>query len=88
MGRVKRGSFYKYLPLITKNIGLFTFPIIRIFLRRWLSKYKKICYREATKIVQQMLDYHDSGYLIVGIIATNDSPTCGFTKTINLLDIL
>jgi hypothetical protein len=34
-----------------------------------------------------MLDYHKSGYYILGIITTNDSPTCGFTKTINLLNL-
>lgn len=32
-----------------------------------------------------MKDYINSGYSILGIIAMNDSPTCGATRTIDLL---
>ena len=87
-GGVQRTTFFKYFPMITKNIGSFKFPIIKLFLRSWLKKYKKLCKKEAKKIILQMQDYHNSGYTILGIITTNDSPTCGYTQTINFLDII
>ena len=87
-GGVKRETFYKYLPLITKNIGSYNLPFIKFFLRRWLRIYKKKCSNQAIKVVKKMLDYCKSGYSIVGVITTNDSPTCGITKTIDLLDVL
>jgi predicted secreted protein len=86
-GGVERKTFYKYFPMISKNIGSKMFPIIKLFLRFWLRNFRKLCKKEAKKIVDQMLDYHKSGYSILGIITTNDSPTCGLTKTINLLDL-
>ncbi|MFW9820466.1 MAG: hypothetical protein ACFFE5_12715, partial [Candidatus Thorarchaeota archaeon] len=42
---------------------------------------------EAKKIISQLQDYIDSGYSVLGIIITNDSPTCVITKTINLLEL-
>ncbi|MFW9881480.1 MAG: hypothetical protein ACFFG0_51100 [Candidatus Thorarchaeota archaeon] len=87
-GGVKRKTFYKYLPKISKQIGSFKFPIIKFFLRIWIRKFKKLCQKEARKVVGQIQNYHESGYSIIGIIMTNDSPTCGVTKTINLFGIL
>ncbi|TKJ23082.1 MAG: hypothetical protein CEE43_05030 [Promethearchaeota archaeon Loki_b32] len=87
-GGVQRTTFFKYFPMISKNIGSFKFPIIKFFLRSWLKKYKNLCKKEAKKIILQMQDYHNSGYTILGIIATNDSPTCGYTQTINFLEII
>ncbi len=84
-GGVQRTTFFKYFPMISKNIGSFKFPIIKFFLRSWLKKYKKLCKKEAKKIILQMQDYHNSGYTILGIITSNDSPTCGYTQTINFL---
>ncbi|UCC19298.1 MAG: hypothetical protein JSV62_14525, partial [Promethearchaeota archaeon] len=86
-GGVGRKSFYKYFPVVTKNIGSRKFPLIKFFLRIWLRNFKKLCKKEAKKIVKQMLDYDRSGYSIKGIITTNDSPTCGYTKTINFIEI-
>ncbi|MFX1418696.1 MAG: hypothetical protein ACFE9N_07235 [Promethearchaeota archaeon] len=87
-GGVKRKTFYKYLPMISRNIGSIKFSIIKLFLRIWIRKFKKLCKKEAKKVVDQMQDYHESGYSIIGIITTNDSPTCGSTKTIDLLKII
>lgn len=86
-GGVRRKTFYKYFPIVSKNIGSIKFPFIKFFLRIWLRKYKKLCKTEAKKIVYQIKDYEKSGYSILGIIMTNDSPTCGVTKTMDLLDL-
>lgn len=87
-GGVRRQTFYKFFPIISKNIGSRKFPIIKFFLRIWIWNFKKLCKKEAKKILHQIQDYHKSGYSILGIITTNDSPTCGFTKTINLLELI
>lgn len=87
-GGVSRKAFYKFFPIISKNIGTRKFLMTKLILKIWLSRFKKICKKEAKKIVNQMIDYHDSGYSILGMITTNDSPTCGYTKTINLLESL
>ncbi|MFW9828117.1 MAG: hypothetical protein ACFFEY_11020 [Candidatus Thorarchaeota archaeon] len=86
-GGVQRQIFFKYLPKITDNLEKKSFPIIKLFLRIWLRNYKKLCRKEAKKLAIQIQDYYKSGYSILGIITTNDSPTCGITKTINLLDL-
>ncbi|NVM38178.1 MAG: hypothetical protein HWN81_21470 [Candidatus Lokiarchaeota archaeon] len=87
-GGVKRKTFFKYFPMISKNTGSPKFPIIKLFLRLWLKKFKNLCKKETKKIILQMQDYNNSGYTILGIITTNDSPTCGYTKTINFLGII
>jgi len=86
-GGVRRKAFYKYFPIVSRNVGSIKFPVIKFFLSIWLRKYKKLCRKEARKIVYQLQDYHESGYSILGIITTNDSPTCGFTKTMDLMEL-
>jgi predicted secreted protein len=86
-GGVKRKTFYKYFPIVTKNISSIKFPLIKLFLKIWIRKYKKVCKKEAKKIIIQLHDYLNSGYSILGMITTNDSPTCGITKTMNLLEL-
>ncbi|MFW9999721.1 MAG: hypothetical protein ACFE9Q_10785 [Candidatus Hodarchaeota archaeon] len=87
-GGIKRKAFFKYYPMISRNIGLLKFSIIKLFLRMWLRKFKNLCKKEAKKVVLQMQDYLNSGYSILGIITSNDSPTCGYTKTINFLRLV
>lgn len=87
-GGVRRQIFFKYFPMVSKNIDSIKYPIIRLFLKIWIRNFKKLCRKEAKKIVNQIQDYHESGHLILGIITTNDSPTCGFTKTINFLEVI
>ncbi len=86
-GGVKRKTFYKFLPIVSKNVGSKKFPIIRLLLRIWIRKYKKLCKNKAREIISQLQDYLDSGYSVLGMITTNDSPTCGFTKTMNLVEL-
>ncbi|MFX0023347.1 MAG: hypothetical protein ACFE9S_13555 [Candidatus Hermodarchaeota archaeon] len=86
-GGVKRKTFYKYFPIVSKNIGSIKFPLIKLILRIWIMNYKKVCKKEAKKVISQLKDYINSGYSILGMITTNDSPTCGFTKTMNLLEL-
>ncbi len=80
-GGVHRKPIYRMLPMLFKYRGSKFFPIIKLFGKVWLWNYKQVCKKEAKKVVRQMEDYQNSGYEISGIIAMNDSPTCGVTKT-------
>jgi len=80
-GGVHRRSVYGMLPMLFKYANSKSFPIIKLLGTVWFWNYKRLCKKEAKKVVGQMEDYKKSGYEILGIIAMNDSPTCGVTKT-------
>jgi predicted secreted protein len=86
-GGIKRKTIFKYFPIVAKNIGTIKFPLIKLILRIWIRNYKKICKNEAKRVMYQLKDYVGSGYSVLGIITTNDSPTCGITKTINIMEL-
>ncbi|MFX1390624.1 MAG: hypothetical protein ACFE9Z_11210 [Promethearchaeota archaeon] len=48
-GGVGRNTFYKYLPLVKMNLNSWKFPLIKIFLRIWLRKFRILCKKEAKK---------------------------------------
>ena len=84
-GGVSRKKFFKFLPITFNTIGTRKHLLIELFIKIWIHNFRKSCKKEAKKVVNHMEDFMNSGYVILGIIAMNDSPTCGFTKTINLL---
>jgi hypothetical protein len=83
-GGVSRRDYFRFQPLALKYAGTPYFLFIRPFVALWLARYRLLCTREARKIAGQMADYIKSGYSIVGIVAADDSPTDGVTKTIDL----
>ena len=83
-GGVERKSFFKYFPTYFKYRESKIFPILKLFGKVWIWKYRRLCKKQANLVLNQMEDFINSGYSIVGIIAMNDSPTCGLSKTINL----
>ena len=85
---MSRETFFKFLPIVDKNVGKKKFVLIKFFKKIWIRHFKKVCRKEAKKIVKHFQDYMDSGYSIEAIITTNDIPTCGITKTINLLNMI
>lgn len=85
-GGVSRRDYFRYQPVILRAAGTHFFPIIKPLIRLWLYRYRLLCAYEAKKIARQMADYIKSGYSIIGIVAVNDSPTDGVTKTIDLAD--
>lgn len=85
-GGVSRTSFFKYIPIFFKFSYSKLYPILKQFGKIWIWKYKRLCKKHAKELVDQMEDFINSNYLILGIIAMNDSPTCGLTKTIDLLN--
>jgi predicted secreted protein len=85
-GGIARKTYYKFQPIVLRFIDKKTFPIIKLFFNIWLYNFIRLCKKEATKVVKRIQDYSNNGYEILGIIASNDSPTCGVTQTIDLLD--
>jgi predicted secreted protein len=53
----------------------------------WIRNYPELCYQEANKVVDQMAEYIQSGYQILGVIYVSDSPTCGLTNTLTFPDV-
>jgi len=84
-GGVSRNSILKFLPIIRKYSYSKLSPFIKLFSKIWYWNYKRLCKREAKKVANQIKDHLNSGYTILGLISMNDSPTCGVTKTLDLL---
>lgn len=53
----------------------------------WIKEYFELCKTEAKKVVDQMEDYLQSGFEILGVIYVDDSPTCGLTNTQTFPDV-
>ncbi len=85
-GGVSRGTLFRFLPTLYKHEGTKIYPLIKVMAKIWLKKYRRRCQKEAKRIISQIEDLQKSRYQILAIIAINDSPTCGATKTIRLLE--
>ena len=85
-GGVARKSFFKFIPKFFKYSDSKVFLILKLFGAIWVWKYRRLCKKQAKFVMREMEDFITSGYLIKGIIAMNDSPTCALTKTIDLLN--
>lgn len=85
-GGVARKTYFRFQPLVFCFIDKKTFPFIRICYSIWLYHFSWLCKKEASKVVNKIQDYLNSGYEVLGIVVSNDSPTCGVTVTIDLLE--
>ncbi len=86
IGGVSRKSFDRYLPLFSNSIKHGWFSILKLILKVWLINFERLCKKEARKVVDRMEDYLTEGYTILGVVGMNDSPTCGVTKTLDLIE--
>jgi len=82
-GGVSRKNIFRFLPSIFRHSNS---KLMKLSSKIWISKYQRLCKKEAKRIVKRIENYILNGYKIIGIIGMNDSPTCGVTNTINLLN--
>lgn len=85
-GGVSRQTLFRFLPTLYNHLGSRFYPLLKGLARIWLHKFHRLCRKEAKKVVGQIDDFQKSGYEVLAIIAMNDSPTCGATKTIHILE--
>lgn len=79
---------------VSKKIMLFTYGLDRMFPKlRWIKPYlatmfilySKLFFSSlARRTVQEMADYLEQGYEIIGFIGVDSSPTCGVNKSMDL----
>ncbi|MDD5648056.1 MAG: hypothetical protein PHY03_03890 [Dehalococcoidia bacterium] len=87
-GGAARKEFDKFLPVITHAVRFSWFPFFIPIARASLSSYNRLCKKEAVKVVDRMEDYLREGFAICGVIGMNDSPTCGVTKKVNMVEYM
>jgi predicted secreted protein len=87
-GGAARKEFDKFLPVITHAVRFGWFPLLMPMLKASLSSYNSLCKKEAVKVVERMEDYLREGFTICGVIGMNDSPTCGVTKKVNMIEYM
>ena len=87
-GGISRDSVFRFIPIFYRYSGSRVYPLIKALGRMWLYKYRRLCKRRAHEIVRDIKSAQSSGYRILSIIAMNDSPTCGATQTLSVLDMV
>lgn len=87
-GGVNRATLYSKQPFVYKNINKPWFGIFEFFSRLWMKNLDRYCARIAKTEVKRMKNYIMNGYTILGCIGTEDSPTCGVTKIVDLLELM
>lgn len=87
-GGAARKEFDKFLPIITHAVRFGWFPLFIPIAKASLSSYNSLCKKEAVKVVDRMEDYLREGFTICGVIGMNDSPTCGVTKKVNMVEYM
>ncbi len=88
LGGVSRKTYDRFLPLLSRSVAGGWFPLIRPFLKAWLFRFDVLCRREAARVVNRIEDYTKEGYAVLGVIGVNDSPTCGVTKTLDIVEFV
>ena len=88
MGGVARKSYDRFLPLLSRSIAGGWFPIIKPVIKAWLFNFQRLCKKEAARVVDRIEDYIREEYTVLGVIGVNDSPTCGVTRTMNLIEFI
>lgn len=84
-GGAARMSFDRFIPIVINAVRFGWFPLLIPILKASSSSYNRLCKKEAVKVVDRMEDYLRNDYTICGVVGINDSPTCGVTKTVDMV---
>ncbi|MEW6444326.1 MAG: hypothetical protein AB1640_25560 [bacterium] len=85
-GGVTRKTFFRFQPRIIASVDARWFPCVRLCIRAWLWHFARLCRARSKAVAAEMEDFVRAGGSVLGVVAMDDSPTCGVTKTIDLLE--
>ena len=83
-GGVSRTGYFRLQPFAFRAAGSVWEVPAQVLTRIWLANFRRLCRREARKVADRIEDFKRSGCSVLAIVAANDSPTCGATRTIDL----
>jgi predicted secreted protein len=64
--------------------GTFSYKIYTAFLNLWIWNTKRKYRKLANKVVEEMRDYKNSGFEVMGVVGVDGSPSCGVNKTLDI----
>jgi len=68
--------------------GTFSYKIYNAFFDLWIWNIKRKYRRLANKVVEEIRDYKNSGFEVVGVIGIDGSPSCGVNQTLDMKTLL
>jgi predicted secreted protein len=83
-GGVSRTHYFRLQPLVFRAVDSRWQGLAQALTRIWLFDYRRLCRRSAKRVADEIEDFNRAGCSVLGIVAMNDSPTCGVTRTIDL----
>lgn len=86
-GGVGRHTFTSRQPLVFSSIGKWWSPVTELLGQMWLANAAKPMKRLAGEVVARIEDFTREGYSVLGMIGVDDSPSCGVTKTLDMMKI-
>lgn len=88
-GGIRRNGLYKWQPLVFNSLGKWWFPLIQFLIKiTTFLTHGRACKREAKRAAAWIEDHLRQGFEVAGVVTANDSPTCGVTKTVDLMDVM
>jgi predicted secreted protein len=88
LGGVARRRLFQYRSLLANAYRSGWYPLLKPFMNVRLWAFKRRCKQEAINVVKRMKDYLNEGYTLTGVIGVNDSPTCGVTRTMDIVEFI
>jgi len=88
-GGIGRKSMYQWQPLLFNSVGKWWFPVLQFLVKATtLLTHGRVCKREGKRSAVWIKDHIKQGYEVMGVVTANDSPTCGVTKTMDLIGVM
>ena len=84
-GGVARSQYFRFQPLAFRAADTWWEGPGGALTRLWLVRFRALCRRWARKVADRIEDFEGAGCSVVGIVGADDSPTCGVTRTIDLV---
>jgi len=83
-GGVSRSRYFRFQPFAFRAADTWWEGPAKVLTRLWLFRFRTACRKWARLVAERIEDFEGAGSSVVGIVGTDDSPTCGVTRTIDL----